>query len=537
MAPIDDSFLKDTKIPTSPQAGKNPVGRHGPLLADIQGNILTGHGRDHELHIFLEFEKKKTTKTKIKKWIKEFSAHVTSAQRQYKEADAWRKQKKEHPPNGAETDKLLPGIDDLLFVNFFLSAEGYDFLKLANKGPQDSAFQAGMKSRNLVLNDPSKEEWEESFRSESIHAMILIANDSPEMLKEPSLSSSIGLIIQQNMILNGISEPIAKILFREQGERIFKDFRGLTRAVEHFGYVDGMSQPRFILKDEEIIARDWRDGGNGGSEQWLPWAPLNLVLVPDPFGGPNAAGSFLVYRKLEQNVRKFQTLKHTLIDTLRDSTNGPSVAYAVGRFQDGTPVTRLPNYNFPINDFNFKAYKNLSTNLSDDQAKINNRDVGIRCPFHAHIRKVNPRENSPNDTDDLDRRIVRRGIPYDNRRTPDQPRVPPPTDTTLPETLPSKDVGLLFLCFQRDIAAQFEYIQRKANGAFKPESLETDFDTTAVDPIIGQHSNPQAQVWPAEWNVPSKGNVPFSFSNVVSLKGGEYFFAPSISFLKKIHTL
>jgi hypothetical protein len=57
---------------------------------------------------------------------------------------------------------------------------------------------------------------------------------------------------------------------------------------------------------------------------------------------------------------------------------------------------------------------------------------------------------------------------------------------------------------------------------------------TAVDPIIGQINDdlPEGQAWPNQ--VGRKPSVKFRFTNVVSLKGGEYFFAPSISFFRNI---
>lgn len=55
---------------------------------------------------------------------------------------------------------------------------------------------------------------------------------------------------------------------------------------------------------------------------------------------------------------------------------------------------------------------------------------------------------------------------------------------------------------------------------------------TGIDPVIGQSTNgsiPDLK-FPTRWGQP--GNMPFSFHSVVTLKGGEYFFAPSITFLK-----
>ncbi len=71
-------------------------------------------------------------------------------------------------------------------------------------------------------------------------------------------------------------------------------------GIEHFGYVDGRSQPLFIAEDLDH-ERETTDG----TDRWDPLVPLQHVLVPDP-GCTHAFGSYLVYRKLEQDVRAFK---------------------------------------------------------------------------------------------------------------------------------------------------------------------------------------------------------------------------------------
>ena len=96
--------------------------------------------------------------------------------------------------------------------------------------------------------------------------------------------------------------------------------------------------------------------------------------------------------------------------------------------------------------------------------------------------------------------------------------------------MPREGVGLLFMCYQRDIKNQFESLQfLQANN--------TNFfqDNTGVDPVIGRMGwEPPPQKWPPEWDTPRAEQQPFSFGGFVTLKGGEYFFAPSMSFLKNL---
>jgi hypothetical protein len=178
-------------------------------------------------------------------------------------------------------------------------------------------------------------------------------------------------------------------------------------------------------------------------------------------------------------------------------------ALVVGRFEDGTPVVLQPAAGRPTNGFDY---------VGDPE--------GEKCPFQAHIRKMNPRQaGAP--------RIVRRGMPYGQRWKE-------PGDNPTLEELPQKDVGLLFMCYQNNIEKQFEALQYFwANDPRQPLG-----QAPGIDPLIGQASalGPGQHRWPAQWNEPHATHKPFHFKGFVSLKGGEYLFAPSIYFLQHIHT-
>jgi len=49
-----------------------------------------------------------------------------------------------------------------------------------------------------------------------------------------------------------------------------------------------------------------------GTTLWDPATGPAQVLVSDPFGGPDACGSYFVFRKLEQNVKAFKTREQDL---------------------------------------------------------------------------------------------------------------------------------------------------------------------------------------------------------------------------------
>ncbi|MGC4094979.1 MAG: Dyp-type peroxidase [Polyangiaceae bacterium] len=268
---------------------------------------------------------------------------------------------------------------------------------------------------------------------------------------------------------------VAELQFSQRGQVIRKG----DQRLEPFGFADGRSQPIF-LKD------DMRH--EGPTEHWDPAASLDLVLLPDPFVN-GAFGSFYVLRKLEQDVSGFLEQEAALAKAL-GLPPAKASALAMGRFRDGTPVHLEGKQ---TNDFVF------------DPAD------GSRCPFHAHIRKANTRNAL-----EKGRRIARRGIPYDDRSEEVQRQ----------EARPKAGVGLLFSSFQASIEAQFTFIHR-----FWMNNPGFPSHRTGKDPLSTALAEPGAQKWPP--NPGGSERVGFDFGRVVHMKGGEFFFAPSLPFLKQ----
>src|SRR6266478_7877438 len=102
--------LYELKIPIDQKTLKALQENPQKPLESLQGNILRGHGRDRSIHIFLSFKDGK--KTDVKEWIKGLAERITSAQRQLDETEQYRRYK-------------IPGC---LFMSFFLSAKGYEYL-------------------------------------------------------------------------------------------------------------------------------------------------------------------------------------------------------------------------------------------------------------------------------------------------------------------------------------------------------------------------------------------------------------------------
>ena len=186
----------------------------------------------------------------------------------------------------------------------------------------------------------------------------------------------------------------------------------------------------------------------------------------------------------------------------------------VGRFEDGTPVV-ISEMDGLIGSGNFNNF-----NYEDDPS-------GGRCPHFAHIRKTNPRR----DNGDKSHAMARRGIPFGHRAIDTALDIDPS-----PYQMPEEGVGLLFMSYQAKIKDQFEFIQQKmANDETFP--IETN---TGIDPIIGQREDQDTKRsyrFPKEYGNGQPRDELSDFKQFVTMKGGEYFFAPSLSFLRNIDTV
>lgn len=181
----------------------------------------------------------------------------------------------------------------------------------------------------------------------------------------------------------------------------------------------------------------------------------------------------------------------------------------MGRFQDGTPVVIDQTSSGKVpQDNNF--------NYQDDPQ-------GFKCPFHAHTRKVNPRGDTlvvvsiPLEEEKM-HRIARRAINYG----------------TLPSEEPENNAGLLFMSFQASLINQFNFMQKA--WAKERNFIKRDVGT---DVVIGVEKKGDDNIavtetynWPTNWGTQEQTEA--DFTHWVTMKGGEFFFTPCMSFLKSL---
>lgn len=255
----------------------------------------------------------------------------------------------------------------------------------------------------------------------------------------------------------------------------WRDAAGVVR--EPFGFADGIAGPKFF-------AGEGRAGpGND--------VPLEEIFLSE---GVHRGGTFLVFRKLEQHVRAFRT-RHSV----REATE------LVGRSPDGVPLvgaTFPAQPTSPCNDPAAPVAAN-SSDASDDRFDFAADPRGARCPFHAHIRRANPRGGEMRARGEAPRRlpIVRR--PWVFGRASDL------ADPAGAEG----GVGLLFLAYLRSLenfrTMQGDWLYRRnfpVAGVERPDGL-----------LFGEFTDDRGVR--RRWVEP---------------RGGEYFYVPSLAWLRSV---
>jgi Dyp-type peroxidase family len=421
------------------------------MLASLQSNIVHPHVRSHLRLLALRVERPGEARTALAR----IARGMKSARQQLDELHAFR-------------ELGRPGT---AYVGVAIAASGYARLEIErSRWPDDPAFRAGLRTRSL--HDPDPQTWEPAYR-DGIDLLLSVGSHDDELTDEK---------------VREVMQQLGDSVRLQTEERGYNLTNAEGVGIEHFGYVDGRSQPLFVDEDLEV-ERETTDG----VDQWNPLVPLSHVLVADPGvdDGDHSYGSYLVYRKLEQNVRAFTQQEERIARELGLTGDDAERvgALLVGRFEDGTPVTLSESDGMrPVpNDFTY----------DHDRA-------GARCPYGAHIRLVNPRDADPGERTVIARRGQSYGAPT--------------------EDSPAAGVGLLFLAVVAGLERQFEALQHAANGA----------GGGPFDAIMGQSPGsqdpPRALLSPT-WDDQKATPDTCALEPVVRLRGGEYLYLPSIDFL------
>lgn len=350
------------------------------------------------------------------------------------------------------------------------------------------------------LNDPPVDEWDPLFTTTIIDGLLKVAGIDSQTINEK---------LEHLKLLLGYPEVIKDIEGNSPPSLTNSKLEGRTRTgknrgIEHFGYRDGLSQPllKGINSDEALAADPYMKTDQNVITISANPPELQDGIDVDQTRRPKwmINGSFLALRKLEQDVPRWMELCNRYKEA---GCKSPAHlgAKLMGRWPSGAPVARYPDEDAPPdtprdNNWNYKGVSRSS------------------CPYGAHIRKVNPRTEGGAVTT---ARMIRNGIPYGTDYDPANP----PTD-------PNDTRGLIFAAYQSCLENCFQFVQRTWSNS---ESFP--LSKTGYDPISGQakdrgllnitlHGEDDGTL------MPGLGK----FQESCIMKGGEYFFVPSITALK-----
>jgi deferrochelatase/peroxidase EfeB len=216
----------------------------------------------------------------------------------------------------------------------------------------------------------------------------------------------------------------------------------------------------------------------------------------------------MVYRKLHQNLATFRAFLDKQ-GSLYAGGKEKLAAKFIGRWRDGTPIELSPDNPNPA----IAKDPNRNTDFTYGADA-----EGARCPIGAHLRRVHPRDAFGFNGQLINRRrITRRGLPY-GRFVPDGE---PVTD--------KEERGVIFMVLNANLSRQFEFVQQQWVQYGNDSHLGNDKDV-----LMGNHGGHGKFVVQGD---ASPANPPFICSNLpdfVELRGGDYFFLPSITALGMI---
>ncbi len=265
-----------------------------------------------------------------------------------------------------------------------------------------------------------------------------------------------------------------------------------------FGHKDGISQPAIE--------------GSGVPPTNPTEAPIKagefLLGYPDETGGiapmptPTALGrngTYIVVSKLHTRVADYRRYLRDRAASRDDELLLD--AKMVGRWPSGAPLTLAPSADDP--DLGADPRRNNNFSYRDDAR-------GLRCPAGSHARRANPRDAFEGDGSVNVRlhRMIRRSTSF---------------GPVLPEGVMEDDGverGIIFVCAVAHLKRQFEFVKTQwiNDGIFIGAPAERD-------PLVGPNDGSGSFTIPQQ---PIRRRLRDLPPFVVN-RGGEYFFAPSLS--------
>ena len=374
-------------------------------------------------------------------------------------------------------------------------AAGISHAGLAALGLQEAslqsfpeAFRAGMAARAAQLgdtgvNDPKQ--WDLPFGTGDVHIGLSAFSDTKEKWHQ-----ILGVARKQFEGFSGVSVLA------------MQDFGAQPGDLNPLGYKDGIDQPAIEGSGVEPLPGQGRPIKAGEFILGYPGEAGVPLPMPQPdILGRN--GTFVGFRKYQSRVGAFNRFLRANGST--EEERELLAAKLVGRWRSGAPLTLAPDVANPA--LGADPQRNNDFNYARDPR-------GLQVPLGSHIRRMNPRDTHLSRLTDVNiHRLIRRGTTYGE---PYDPNALSEEDDKVPR-------GAYFLFISAKAMATIEFLQQEwiNDGNFIGVGGEHD-------PIIGLQDEGATFTIPRE---PVRRRL-HGIETFNVLRGGEYFFMPSLSALR-----
>ena len=404
----------------------------------------------------------------------------------------------DHPRTGRDLlRRLIPHVDSAAgwwkatepWIAVGISYAGLEALGVPAASLQSfpEAFRLGMAARAHQLrdegvNDPKN--WEFPFGTGQVHIGLSAFSDSEEKWRRV-----VAIAREQYEAFSGVSVLQTQDFGQQPGDR------------NSLGYKDGIDQPPIEGSGVEPLPGQGRPIKAG--EFILGYAGETGVLLPMPqpdILGRN--GTYVGFRKYQTRVGAFNRFLRANGRT--EEERELVAAKLVGRWRSGAPLTLAADIDNPT--LGADPQRNNDFDYSHDTR-------GRQVPFGAHIRRMNPRDTELSRLTDVNiHRLIRRGTTYG----------PPYDANALSEKDDEVARGAIFLFISAKAMATIEFLQQEwiNEGNFVRLGDERD-------PIVGRQEQGAVFTIP---KVPVRRRL-HGIETFNVLRGGEYFFMPSLSSL------
>jgi Dyp-type peroxidase family len=399
--------------------------------------------------------------------------------------------------------RLIPHVDSAAnwwsaadpWLSVAISYAGLEALRVPRPSLESfpEAFRVGMAARARQLGDEGRNDpknWQPPFGSRDVHIGLSAFSDSEEKRRRV-----LAIAREQYERFSGI-----RVLASQ-------DFGAQPDDLNPLGYKDGIDQP--AIEGSGVEPPPGRGRPIKAGEFILGYP--GEAGVPLPMPRPDILGrnsTYVGFRKYQSHVGAFNRFLHANART--EEERELLAAKLVGRWRSGAPLTLAPDADNPT--LGADPRRNNDFNYANDRR-------GLQVPLGSHIRRMNPRDTELARLTDVNlHRIIRRGTtygaPYDRNALSE-------ADDEVPR-------GAYFLFISAKAMATIEFLQQEwiNDGNFIGAGDERD-------PIIGLQQDGATFTIPKE---PVRRRV-HGIETFNVLRGGEYFFMPSLSALRWIGNL